>query len=97
MAYTPRNTGSSSTGSSFSKGGSSSSGTVSKAKTEALVNTGLFAPEEGSPSKAIASVKLKEAVTIPAGSYINLYENDRRKQDTDPVFKLQIREAKKKV
>lgn len=96
MAYTPRNTGSSSTGSSFSKG-ASSSGTVSKSKIEALVNTGLFAPEEGSPSKAIASVKLKEEVTIPAGSYINLYENDRRKKDSDPVFKLQIREAKKKV
>ena len=93
MAYTPRNTGSSS-GSSFSKGGSSSSSTGSTVKSSALVNTGLFAPEEGSPSKAVASVKLKEAVTIPAGSYINLYENDRRKKDSDPVFKLQIREAK---
>ena len=93
MAYTPRNSGSSFGNKTVSKEEVAKSSSASTA----LLNTGLFAPEEGSPSKAIASVKLKEGVTIPAGSYINLYENDRRKKDSDPQFKLQIREAKKKV
>ena len=90
MAYTPRNTGSNGN---FSKAAAPVSGGD---KVEALLSTGLFAPDKDSKSKAIGSVKVKEAITIPAGSYINLYENDRRKSDTDPVFRLQIREATKK-
>ena len=57
----------------------------------ALLSTGLFKPENGK-SKAIGTVKLKEGITIPAGSYINLYEVENRK-DTSPVFRLQVREA----
>lgn len=92
MAYTPRNTGSNGN---FSK--AAVSAPVSGGdKAEPLLSTGLFAPDKESKSKAIGSVKVKEAITIPAGSYINLYENDRRKSDTDPVFRLQIREATKK-
>lgn len=91
MAYTPRN--SSSQGNSFSKPvvAAATSGSV---KTDALLSTGLFAPDNDK-SKAIGTVRVKETITIPAGSYINLYENDRRKGDKDPVFKLQIREGKK--
>lgn len=96
MAYVSRNSGSNTTGNSFSKG-TVSKGEVSKSSSTALLNTGLFAPEEGSPSKAIGSVRLKESITIPAGAYVNLYENDRRKSDKDPIFKLQIRESKKKT
>jgi hypothetical protein len=53
----------------------------------------LFAPDSDR-SKAVGTVKVKETITIPAGSYINLYENDRRKGDKDPVFKLQVRAGK---
>lgn len=91
MAYVPRNPVSNGN---FSK---TAAAPVSGGdKVEALLSTGLFAPDKDSKSKAIGSVKVKEAITIPAGSYINLYENDRRKSDTDPVFRLQIREATKK-
>jgi len=92
MAYTPRNTGSNGN---FSK--AVSAPVSGGEKVEALLSTGLFAPDKDSKSKAIGSVKVKEAITIPAGSYINLYENDRRKSDTDPVFRLQICEATKKA
>lgn len=87
MAYVPRNSGSTSgnMARSNTSAGSSSS--------NALYSTGLFAPD-GDRSKAVGTVKVKEAITIPAGSYINLYENDRRKGDKDPVFKLQIRAGK---
>lgn len=66
-----------------------------KGPSTALLSTGLFAPDrEG--SKAVATVRIKEAVTIPAGSYINLYESDRSKGEKSPMFRLQIREATKK-
>lgn len=59
----------------------------------ALFTTGLFKPEKGA---AIGSVKTKEAVTIPAGSYINLYEVEN-KVEGKPVFRIQVREASKKA
>lgn len=53
--------------------------------------TGLFAPnKEG--VKSIGSVQVKEEIVIPAGSYLNLYEADR-KSDTHPVFTLSVTEG----
>jgi hypothetical protein len=63
------------------------------ASASSLYSTGLFAPDSDR-SKAVGTVKVRETITIPAGSYINLYENDRRKGDKDPVFKLQVRAGK---
>ena len=90
MAYVPRNSGSS-TGNMARSNSTQSAG--SKTASSALYSTGLFAPD-GDRSKAVGTVRVKEAITIPAGSYINLYENDRRKGDKDPVFKLQVRAGK---
>lgn len=89
MAYVPRNSGSSS--GNMSRSNTQSAG--SKTASSALYSTGLFAPD-GDRSKAVGTVKVKETITIPAGSYINLYENERRKGDKDPVFKLQVRAGK---
>ena len=94
MAYVPRNSGS--TGNSFKPSAVVQKEAGSSTKSDALFSTGLFAPDKEG-SKALGTVKVKETITIPAGSYINLYENDRRKTDKDPMFKLQIREATKKV
>ena len=90
MAYVPRNSGSSS--GNMARSTQQSAGT-SKTASNALYSTGLFAPD-GDRSKAVGTVKVKETITIPAGSYINLYENERRKGDKDPVFKLQVRAGK---
>jgi hypothetical protein len=69
------------------------SGSTSTRKS--LFQTGLFAPnKEG--VKSIGSVQVKEAITIPAGSYINLYENDKRKSDASPIFNLSVTEGKLK-
>ena len=87
MAYVSRNSGSNNQQRNTP---AMSSGDSSKT---AILTTGLFAPEN-SKSKAIGTIKLKEAVTLPAGSYINLYEVDR-KGDKSPVFRLQVREASK--
>lgn len=71
-------------------------GTASAAET--VFKTGLWVKtdkETGEviPSKSLASVQLKEAVTIPAGSYINLFQNDKRpgKEATDPDFTINVR------
>lgn len=90
MAYVPRNSGSSQ--GNMSRSTQQSAGT-SKVASNSLYSTGLFAPD-GDRSKAVGTVKVKETITIPAGSYINLYENDRRKGEKDPVFKLQVRAGK---
>ena len=58
-------------------------------KKEALFRTGLFAPtKEG--VKSIGSVQVKEDITLPAGSFINLYENDKRTTDKHPMFTLTV-------
>lgn len=56
---------------------------------EALFRTGLFKPnKEG--VKAIGSVQVKEDVTIPAGSYLNLYENEKMTSEKSPAFNLTV-------
>lgn len=90
MAYVPRNSGSTSGNMARSN---TSAGNGEKAAASSLYSTGLFAPDSDR-SKAVGTVRVKETITIPAGSYINLYENDRRKGDKDPVFKLQVRAGK---
>lgn len=84
--------------STFTKPAAGNSGGATKRPMAAgvVLSTGLFAPDrEG--SKAIATVKVKEAVTIPAGSYINLYENDKKTSDKSPLFNIQVRQATKKA
>jgi len=56
-----------------------------------IFSTGLFAPNKDGV-KSLGSVQVKEELVIPAGSYINLYEADR-KSDTHPVFTLAITEG----
>lgn len=92
MAYVPRNSGSTSGNMARSNTAAGSNGQASSSASS-LYSTGLFAPDSDR-SKAVGTVKVKETITIPAGSYINLYENDRRKGDKDPVFKLQVRAGK---
>lgn len=61
-----------------------------KTKREKLFSTGLFAPtREG--VKSIGSVQVKEDITIPAGSYLNLYEADSsRYEGNAPAFNLTV-------
>jgi hypothetical protein len=71
---------------------SASTSAVGAAKVAYILRTGLFAPtKEG--AKSIGSIQLKEAVNLPAGSYINLYEAER-KNDKSPVFTLTVKEGK---
>ena len=87
--YTPRNSGSNSNVTHGTAQAASKPVQKEAGKSDALFSTGLFAPSN-SDSKAIATIKLKEAVTLPAGSYINLYESDK-KSDKSPLFKMQVR------
>lgn len=56
-------------------------------KAETVFKTGLWKKEGG---KSLASVQVKEAITIPAGSYLNLFENDK-KNDKGPDFTISVR------
>lgn len=71
----------------------SASASGSAASTRKTVyKTGLFAPtKEG--VKSLGSVQVKESVTIPAGSYINIYEADK-KNENSPAYNLSITEGK---
>lgn len=90
MAYTPQNRGS--YGSNKPAVAPASSGATTRKP--AIFSSGLFAPtKEG--VKSIGSVQLKEQVVLPAGSYINLYESDK-KNDKSPAFRLQVTEGKLK-
>lgn len=75
--------------------GSMNRGSVaqSSAKTaiKKLFSTGLFAPKKEG-SKSLGSVQVKEDILIPAGSYLNLFENER-KTDAHPVFNLSVTEG----
>jgi hypothetical protein len=95
MAYSPRNSGyNPQAKASVSQGtGGVKSNSNDAVKKDALFTTGIFAPHPQSKGKAIATVQLKEAVTIPAGSYINLYECEERKTDKSPLFRMQVREG----
>lgn len=88
MAYGRSNNGSNSNSVARPASGTTTGKPVAAGTTAAIFSTGLFAPREG--SKSIATVQLKEAVTIPAGSYINMYEADS-KGDKSPIFRLQVR------
>lgn len=75
-----------------------STGTASKAvagKVENILRTGLFTPTgEKVIEGLMGSVQLKEAVTLPAGTWINLYENDKARSknpEKAPDFNLQFR------
>lgn len=57
-------------------------------RVEALFTTGLFKPEKG---QALGTVRIKSALTIPAGSYLNLYTVDEPK-DQGPIYRLQVRD-----
>lgn len=64
-------------------------GGAGKVDSNQIFKTGMWAPtREG--SKALATVQLKETITIPAGSYLNLYQSDK-KNEKSPDFNLQIR------
>lgn len=72
----------------------SSSDVVSKAKY--ILRTGMFEPKpgkDGKVAKALASIQLKESVTLPAGSYVSLYEAER-KNEKSPIFTLAVKEGK---
>jgi hypothetical protein len=58
---------------------------------KAILRTGLFAPTRDG-AKDIASVQVKETVTIPAGSYINLYLSDS-KSEKGPKYNLSVMPA----
>ena len=93
MAY-QQNRGSNNQRSSFSTGSKPVASTGSGS--EVIFSTDLFAPDSDK-SKALGTIKTKEAVTIPAGSYINLYEVTDRKGEKSPNFRLQVRPGKSVV
>lgn len=64
-------------------------------KSDALLSTGLFTPKNPD-SKAVASVQIKEAVTLSAGSVIHLLPVDPTKyKKNPPAFKMVIFPARK--
>ena len=71
--------------------GSTKNTSAAKGLRKKIFSTGLFAPDrEG--VKAIGSVQVKEDIVIPAGSYLNLYEADR-KAEAHPVFSISVVEG----
>lgn len=68
-------------------------------KRESLFSTGLFVKKDdaGNPVEGatLASVQVKEAVTIPAGSWINLYQNEP-KTAKHPEFSIKVNAGKLK-
>lgn len=58
-----------------------------------LFTTGLFKAEKGA---ALATVRIKEDLVIPAGAYINLYEADNNKEN-GPMFRIQVRQLAPKA
>lgn len=62
-----------------------------------VFRTGLFAPRAGSKTKAVASVRIKEAVTLAPGQFINLYIVDDKSRFKDaskaPEFNITIVEG----
>lgn len=59
-----------------------------------ILSTGMFKPEKG---VAIASIRLKETVTLEAGDYVNVYHNAEKKSDKSPDFRLQVKRLNKKA
>lgn len=76
-----------------SKGGTTA-GAGAGGKVENLFSTGMWVQEKG---PALASVQVREDITIPAGSYINLYDNrEDKKSEAHPDFKVTVRPGKLK-
>ncbi len=75
--------------------GAAKAATGGPAKVENILRTGLFTPTgEKVIEGLMGSVQLKESVTLPAGTWINLYENDKSRSknpDAAPDFNLQFR------
>lgn len=71
-------------------------GTVATtAKVENVFTTGMWLQEKG---PALASVQIKEDITLPAGAYINLYDNRAdKKSEAHPDFKVTVRPGKLKA
>lgn len=92
MAYgSTKYSGNKNAGAAAPKGTTGGSATT---KVENLFSTGMWVQEKG---PALASVQVKEAITIPAGAYINLYDNrDDKKSDAHPDFKVTVRPGKLK-
>lgn len=65
---------------------------VEGTRTPPLMRVSLSKPKNDKV-KAIGSGVLKEAVTLPAGSYIDLYENVSQR-DGEKYFTLQVKEGK---
>jgi len=57
-------------------------------KSETLFRTGLFVTDGG---KSLASVQVSETITIPAGSYINLFHNTDKKSESSPDYTISVR------
>lgn len=65
-------------------------------KSVIIFSTGLFKPDrEG--VKALASIQVKEDITIPAGSYISVYHNEVKKSPTSPDYRLMVKPGKLKT
>jgi hypothetical protein len=69
-------------------------------KAEPIFSTGLFVPDAEAVAKgvsAMASIQVKEDITIPAGSYIAVYDNSNdRKSETSPHFRMVVKPGKQK-
>lgn len=58
-------------------------------KVENIYSTGLWKQEGG---RSLASVQVREDITIPAGSYINLFETtDDMRRENSPDFRITVR------
>lgn len=72
-------------------------GAVTYKDEKTIYKTGLFRPtnKDGSvktDTKVLASIKMKESITIPAGSFINLFDNsDDKKTEKSPDFTVSFR------
>lgn len=68
--------------------------TATTEKVENVFTTGMWVQEKG---PALASVQVKEDITLLAGSYINLYDNRAsKKTEQHPDFKITVRPGKLK-
>lgn len=56
--------------------------------------TGVFKPKK--PGKVLATVSTKEDMFLPAGTRINVYQNEVT-SDKSPILKLEFREPEVKV
>jgi len=90
MAY---NSGTKYSGTKNATGTGAARAGATRAKVAPLFSTGLFVKkdDEGNPvsGATLASVQVKETVTLPAGSWINLYANEP-KTPNHPEFSIKV-------